>query len=152
MLLGRVDVWSSYYCSWRIFSYSQFSTGSSINLGNKLVILSPCLPLNMHTELYLPPSHLTSNKPNLCSSVVTLTDHHFNDHMKDLLKSSNQVTNKISVDKLKPDHIDPEQPLLLHEPVHRGRPQKKPNPYPTATQVPTPSTPPPPPNPPLHCT
>ena len=62
------------------------------NLGNKLVILSPCLPPNMHTELYLPPSHLASNKPNLCSSAVTLTDHHFNDHMKDLLKSSNQVT------------------------------------------------------------
>ena len=50
----------------------------------------------------------------------------------------------ISVDRLKPAHIDPEQPLLLPEPVHRGRPQKKPNLSPTATQVPTPSTPPPP--------
>ena len=56
----------------------------------------------------------------------------------------------ISVDRLKPAHIDPEQPLLLPEPVHRGRPQKKPNPSPTATQVPTPSTPPP--NPPPHRT
>ena len=50
----------------------------------------------------------------------------------------------ISVDRLKPAHIDPEQSLLLPELVHRGRLQKKPNPSPTATQAPTPIPPPPP--------
>ena len=41
------------------------------NLRNKLVILSLCLPPNMHTELYLPPSHLASNQVTRLSPLTS---------------------------------------------------------------------------------